>query len=477
MITILASCLMLSLSQQEPLTNQALPTYLEGEVTVDGTDYPYLLLPPLEVLEGKSYPLVLFLHGSGERGTDNEKQKAHFPVRMAQPELARRFDSYVLAPQCPRKDSWAKSDGLRTDRFTQDPKPTQALRGALACLREVIREHPVDLDRIALTGLSMGGAGAWDLALRRPDVFSAVAPICGWGDPSQAYRLAGVPLLVWHGSADRSVPVSCSQAMVKALRALGQTVQFRNLPDVGHHSWDQAYGPQGCLDSLFAARRNPAEVQRATAKLLASELRPDERIAFLGDSITQAGDLSGGFVDLIRNSLKELRPDIQIIPAGISGHKVPDLLQRFERDIIGAKATLVYIYIGINDVWHSRTNNGTPPDVFERGLHELIARMKGAGITVVLSTPSVIGEKSRGSNGLDAMLKDFAAISRRVAAKEGITLCDLSEAFHQHLQLFNPKDLPQSILTRDGVHLNADGNEFLAIQAARSLRQAVIGRR
>ena len=155
---------------------------------------------------------------------------------------------------------------------------------------------------------------------------------------------------------------------------------------------------------------------------------------------------------------------------------MPNLLKRFEADVIDKQATLVFIYIGINDVWHSKSGNGTPPEIFESGLHELIGRLQNAGITVVLTTPGVIGEKTHGSNGLDTMLDQFSAISRRVAAEKGAILCDLSKAFRQHLLFFNPKDQGHSVLTSDGVHLNPDGNLFLAIQAARALRRAVLAR-
>ena len=476
MIPFFATCVALAFTFQEPLHSPTMPTYLKGEVQVQDRTYPYLLLPPLKIVEGKTYPLVLFLHGVGERGTDNEIQKAHFPARMAQPELAQRYGAFVLAPQCPEDDSWANMNSLSSAQFVQDTEPTQAMKAALASLAKVIRKHPIDLNRMALTGLSMGGAGAWDLALRRPDVFTAVAPICGGGDQRTAHRLAGLPVLVWHGTADERVPVARSQAMVKALRALDIPVQFTELPGVGHNAWDRAYGPEGCLEELFAAQRNPAQIQAATAELLAKVLQADEKIAFLGDSITQAGNNDGGFVDLIRKSLSKVRPDVQIIPAGISGHKVPDLLKRFEADVMDKQATLVFIYIGINDVWHSTSGAGTPPEDFESGLRELIGRLQDAGITVVLTTPGIIGEKAHGSNGLDTMLDQFSAISRRVAREKGATLCDLSRAFRQHLRLFNPKNQEHSILTRDGVHLNPEGDRFLAIQAARALRRAVLAR-
>ncbi|MDP6385962.1 MAG: GDSL-type esterase/lipase family protein, partial [Planctomycetota bacterium] len=330
--------------------------------------------------------------------------------------------------------------------------------------------------RIALTGLSMGGSGAWDLATRHPGWFSAAAPVCGGGDPETTDRLAGLPVMVWHGAEDTVVPTRRSREMVEALRKLKHPVEYTELPGVRHDAWNHAYAPEGCLENLLGARRDPESIQVETARLLARALAPDERVAFLGDSITQAGNRSGGYVDRIRAVLKEERPDVSVIPAGISGHKVPDLLKRFEADVIQKGATLVFIYIGINDVWHSQSGNGTSPEDFESGLHQLIDTLRTSGADVVLATPSVIGEKARGTNNLDSMLDAYAAISRRVAAEKGVTLCDLHAAFSSHLQIFNPTDLAKSVLTSDGVHLNGAGNVFLATEAARALRRAVLAR-
>ena len=149
-----------------------------------------------------------------------------------------------------------------------------------------------------------------------------------------------------------------------------------------------------------------------------------------------------------------------------------DLLARFKKDVIDQDATLVFIYIGINDVWHSTSGKGTPPDVFERGLHTLIQDLQASGATVVLATPNTIGEKPLGENDLDAMLEEFSAISRRVAREEDLTLCDLRRGFQDHLRIFNPSGMPKGILTTDGVHLNAAGNVFVATEAARALREA-----
>jgi lysophospholipase L1-like esterase len=253
-------------------------------------------------------------------------------------------------------------------------------------------------------------------------------------------------------------------------------VDYTELPGVGHDSWNQAYRDAACLKLLMSSKRDPAAMQAETTRLLAEAIDPNERIAFLGDSITQAGNRPGGYLDQVRTGLAALRPEAVVIPAGISGHKVPDLLARYAKDVLEQKATMVFIYIGINDVWHSNNGKGTPIDEFEAGLRKLIQDFRASGAEVVLSTPSVIGEKPQGQNGLDKMLEDFSAVSRRVAAEEGATLCDLRQSFFDALRIFNPTDLGKGVLTSDGVHLNPAGNTFLAIEAARALRLAALKR-
>ena len=195
-----------------------------------------------------------------------------------------------------------------------------------------------------------------------------------------------------------------------------------------------------------------------------SLLQKGERIVFLGDSITQAGVKPDGYVTLISKTLSDQHTDlgIEVIGAGISGNKVPDLQQRLDRDVLEKKPTLVVIYIGINDVWHWRRNNGTPKDVYESGLKDIVGRVLASGARVVLCTPSVIGEKHDGSNQFDLMLEEYSAISRLVAAETGITLCDLRKEFLDYENLHNMENQEKGILTTDGVHLNDSGNQFVA---------------
>ncbi|MDG1872672.1 MAG: DUF1080 domain-containing protein [Mariniblastus sp.] len=206
-----------------------------------------------------------------------------------------------------------------------------------------------------------------------------------------------------------------------------------------------------------------------------SPLAQNETIAFFGDSITQGGARPGGYCRLIGDALEKERSDlgVKVVYAGISGHKVPDLQRRLERDVLSKKPTVVFIYIGINDVWHSTSGRGTPKDKFEAGLRELISKIRATGAKIVLCTPSTIGEKTDGSNPLDEMLEDYSTVSRRVASETKVTLCDLRKAFLNHLKVHNSENKKKGILTRDGVHLNAEGNQFVAAQAAEAIAEAL----
>jgi lysophospholipase L1-like esterase len=201
-------------------------------------------------------------------------------------------------------------------------------------------------------------------------------------------------------------------------------------------------------------------------------LKDNDRIVFFGDSITQMAVSPNGYITLIKDSLAERYPPLEIIGAGISGNKVTDLQTRVERDVISKNPTLVFIYIGINDVWHSITPglHGTPKDKYEAGLNEIIGKIKNAGARVILCTPSVIGEKRNGTNAIDGMLDEYAEISRRVAAESNVQLLDLHKDFIDYLTANNPDDKEKGVLTLDRVHLNDSGNKFVAKEMLRMLK-------
>jgi isoamyl acetate esterase len=204
-------------------------------------------------------------------------------------------------------------------------------------------------------------------------------------------------------------------------------------------------------------------------------LKKGDRIVFLGDSITQQGAGPRGYVTLIRKEFEEKHPDLnaEVIGAGISGNKVPDLQRRLDKDVLQKKPTVVVIYIGINDVWHGEKDpaRGTPRDKYEAGLKDIIHRCQDAGARVVLCTPSVIGEKKDGANNLDGKLDEYADVSRAVAKETGAHLCDLRKAFLAYLKEHNEDNKESGVLTGDRVHLNEAGNRFVADTLLKCLGQ------
>ena len=160
------------------------------------------------------------------------------------------------------------------------------------------------------------------------------------------------------------------------------------------------------------------------------------RIVFLGDSITEAGVNPGGYVTLVADSLRTLDAEIEVFGAGISGNKVPDLLARLDEDVLAHEPTHVVIYIGINDVWHHFEFDhvtGTDPETFEEGLGELIDRVEESGATVLLCTPSVIGEDTESDAEVNLRLAEYAQLSRGVAQEKNVHLCDLRASLEAYL--------------------------------------------
>lgn len=193
-------------------------------------------------------------------------------------------------------------------------------------------------------------------------------------------------------------------------------------------------------------------------------LKDKDRIIFLGDSITQAGVLDGGYISLSAHAITKQYPKlaIELIGAGINGHRVNHCQKRLDRDVLQKKPSTVFIYIGVNDVWHWQHERGTTADEFKAGLEDITTRILKSGAKIILCTPSVIGERVDGSNKYDHMLDDYADISRNLACQNGVELLDLRAEFMTYLKAHNPHNMAQGILTKDGVHLNKQGNIFLS---------------
>lgn len=188
-----------------------------------------------------------------------------------------------------------------------------------------------------------------------------------------------------------------------------------------------------------------------------------KRVVFFGDSITQGGAKGNGYINVLKKQVDSTK--FGLLGAGIGGNKVYDLYLRLEDDVLAQKPDLVFIYVGINDVWHKQTSKtGTDYPKYLKFYQALISKIQASGSQVVLCTPSVIGEKKGGANELDAELDKYSEGIRELAAKNNLPLCDLRKAFTEYEEKNNPQDLEKDILTRDRVHLNDKGNQFVAEQ-------------
>ncbi len=230
-----------------------------------------LLVPEGAGKDGAKFPLVVYLHGAGAKGSDNEKQLAEpLPKLLGTPELREKFPSFVLVPQCRdgedalgRPNNWVKWENQKgtppAQWETSETEPSDQLRAAMAALEHVLATQPVDPTRVYLTGVSMGGSGTWRWAAREPARFTAAITACGLSEPAKAPALAGLPLWAFHGSDDPIAPVERSRRMVAALRAAGSAVQFTEFTGAGHNIAERVFtdDDHAVLRWLFAQRRTP----------------------------------------------------------------------------------------------------------------------------------------------------------------------------------------------------------------------------
>jgi len=224
--------------QPQVLTGQYPQSYVkEGD---EKTRVNYLLyLPESYPKSRKRWPLMLFLHGLGECGNDLEQLKVYGPPKLIAQE-GRQFPFIIVSPQCPEKGWWASD---------------LQIAALSALLDDIVARYRVDVDRIYVTGLSMGGFGTWRLAVDYPRRFAAIAPICGSGDPAKAERIKHLPVWVFHGAKDGTVPLRASEAMVAALKKAGGNVRFTVYPDAGHDSWTETYNNPELYEWLLKQKR------------------------------------------------------------------------------------------------------------------------------------------------------------------------------------------------------------------------------
>jgi len=199
----------------------------------------------------RKYPLVIFLHGSGERGNDNEAQLKWGVMNFATDQNMILHPAIVIAPQCPEHMQWSNfSRGKGADQILQS-NPSKPMELLMELIHQTIKNLPVDTNRIYITGLSMGGFGTYDVIERYPHLFAAAVPVCGGGDVSRAATIAHIPMWIFLGSEDAAVNPLYSPEMLQALTKAGAHPGFTQYPEVGHFSWLGAYSDPLMMEWLF----------------------------------------------------------------------------------------------------------------------------------------------------------------------------------------------------------------------------------
>lgn len=206
----------------------------------------YRLLKPAGLTENERYPLVIFLHGSGESGDDNTITLKHIAPLFLNEANRAQFPCFVLVPQCPANESWTYPDWYR--------EPKEPMSSVVALLDSLKSLPFIDSTRIYITGLSMGGYGTWYLLTKYPDKFAAAIPICGGGDAQQVEKFKHVPIWNFHGAKDDAVPVDGSRSMIQALKNVGAKPKYTEYKKVGHDSWVKAYAEPDLLPWLFGQK-------------------------------------------------------------------------------------------------------------------------------------------------------------------------------------------------------------------------------
>lgn len=226
-------------------------------ITSKGDTLPYRILLPEGYDINKKYPLVLFLHGGGERGRDNEKQLTNGVKLFLDPANRKKYPCIVIVPQCMPDSQWPSAKYDRTQRplqleFDYTNPVSKALAAATELTTKIIEAESVDKKRVYVTGLSMGGMGTFEIVYRNPKLFAAAAPICGGGD-TKAYSRKQAKARFWlfHGDADVVIEVKQSREMYERLKQVNANVHYTEYPGVNHNSWDNAYAEPDFLEWMF----------------------------------------------------------------------------------------------------------------------------------------------------------------------------------------------------------------------------------
>lgn len=232
--------------------------YKYGEYTKKGIEEKllYRIYIP-ENAENRNLPVMVFLHGIGERGYDNEVQlNVGFAKPYIEKEFAEEFPAIFIVPQCPGEGLWAPLHLKNAEPYPDELGETDTFKLLVSLIEETCEKYNADRSRIYITGLSMGGFGTWNMIMNHPDLFAAAVPICGGGDFEKADRIVDLPIRAYHSADDPVVPVECTRALARSLEGHNAKdfiyIEFENL---GHGCWDAVYEDRTMLEWLFSKKK------------------------------------------------------------------------------------------------------------------------------------------------------------------------------------------------------------------------------
>ena len=235
----------------------------EKKMYISGTDtLRYRILYPENYKKKKAYPLIVFLHGSGERGSDNEAQLIHGGKLFLTEKNRKKFSAIVVFPQCPKDSAWVKIKRDKDKRvFLSNESPSTSTKLVKELMDGMLANKIVNKQKIYLGGLSLGGFGTYDMLIRYPGYFSAAFPICGACNiPLYMERAGNMPLWIFHGAMDKSVSPESDRELYKTLISRGdKNITYTEYPTMGHNSWDSAFIEPKLLPWLFSNKNKKAK--------------------------------------------------------------------------------------------------------------------------------------------------------------------------------------------------------------------------
>ncbi|MCZ4245610.1 alpha/beta hydrolase-fold protein [Pedobacter punctiformis] len=255
LITIVLLCVLFSKAQDFKKYDKG--SFIKGKDSIY-----YRILFPENFDASKKYPVIFFLHGSGERGNDNEKQLVHGGKLFLKDDLRKKFPAIVIFPQCPANDFWANINFSTTDKgknrisFIEGGKPTKIMHALTGMVKDFLKKPFVDKKQVYVGGLSMGGMGTFELLRRKRNTFAAAFSICGGDNTNNIKKYQTIPLWIFHGAKDDVVDPAFSIAIAERLKVVGDEVKFSLYPKDNHNSWDSAFAEPELLPWLFSHKRN-----------------------------------------------------------------------------------------------------------------------------------------------------------------------------------------------------------------------------